>query len=416
MVGSTPTRREPSNHDRAPGPRATGTLIVALLPLLFACEGSPEAPAFAVRDSAGVEVVESIRPSETSGPIVGPDPLLRIGAVDGDPNHLLSGVTGAVRLTDGGVAVADGGSQEVRFFDAQGSFVRSVGHAGAGPGEFTGLAALGRDPEGGLWAWDFSLRRITWMDESGEAADLSTLGPEPPVLDAVGPLADGSFVLRQLWGASATASASDGGLRRDPIAIVRFDRSGTLLDSMAVVPGREVHLTQENGRGVMTTPPFGRNAVMTLRDGYLVVGTQDRPSLVERSVDGSLRRRIVLPQADLGLTNADFERFLEDRVKDLSAADRPGVRSALSDIPRPDRRPAFGPVASDGVGRLWVGAWTVTSTPPPSWSVIAPEGHLLYDVEMPPGFFPLDIGEDWILGVQRDELGVEYVVLYPLRS
>jgi len=44
------------------------------------------------------------------------------------------------RLADGGVAVADGGSQEVRFFDADGDFVRSVAGPGGGPGESTGLA------------------------------------------------------------------------------------------------------------------------------------------------------------------------------------------------------------------------------------------------------------------------------------
>ena len=33
---------------------------------------------------------------------------------------------------------------------------------------------------------------------------------------------------------------------------------------------------------------------------------------------------------------------------------------------------------------------------------------------MAPRFFPYSIGGDWVLGVERDELDVEYVVLYPL--
>jgi hypothetical protein len=33
---------------------------------------------------------------------------------------------------------------------------------------------------------------------------------------------------------------------------------------------------------------------------------------------------------------------------------------------------------------------------------------------MPRRFFPYAIGEDWVLGVEWDDLDVEYVVLYPL--
>jgi hypothetical protein len=43
------------------------------------------------------------------------------------------------------------------------------------------------------------------------------------------------------------------------------------------------------------------------------------------------------------------------------------------------------------------------------WSVFTDEGELLGEVDMPPGLRVLDIGPDYVLGLHRDELDVEYV-------
>jgi len=37
-------------------------------------------------------------------------------------------------------------------------------------------------------------------------------------------------------------------------------------------------------------------------------------------------------------------------------------------------------------------------------------------VEMPSSFHPFHIGGDWILGVELDDMDVEYVVVYSLRK
>jgi hypothetical protein len=50
----------------------------------------------------------------------------------------------------------------------------------------------------------------------------------------------------------------------------------------------------------------------------------------------------------------------------------------------------------------------------PIWDVFDTTGAWLGTVPVPSGFGPWDIGDDWILGVEQDELDVEYVVVYPL--
>ena len=119
-------------------------LLALFAPRFFRAFGEAETPAVQVRDSAGVEIVESTGPSWQGGEgwRVDPDPLLRLGVVDGDPAYQFSGIAGLARLEDGTVVVADEGSQEVRFFDAGGKVVAVVGGGGGGPGEFTGLAGL----------------------------------------------------------------------------------------------------------------------------------------------------------------------------------------------------------------------------------------------------------------------------------
>lgn len=402
-----------------PGLAGPGLAAAALLAALAACgDGGPEGPAHAVRDSAGVELVESARPAWGDGErwSVGAEPLLRIGVVEGERPYQLSGVTGAARLSDGAVAVADAGSNEVRLFDADGGFVTSVGGSGGGPGEFRRLAALGHGRGDTLWAYDFSLRRITRIDPSGRVAGMTSLGSEPAMLGALGALPDGTFVLRQLWAARRTAGAAAGGFRRDPVAFVRFDRSGELRDTVGLFPGRELVVSFEDGRGVMSTPLFARNAVGAVRDGRVVVGSQDRWEIDERAPAGGLLRRIRIRGPNLSVGPDDVERVIAGRVGAAPPERRAALRRRLESSPVPEARPAYGGLLADAAGNLWVSEWAPHPRIPRRWTVLDPRGRWLGDVTMPPAFRPLDIGGDWIVGVERDSLDVERVVLRRLRK
>ena len=53
---------------------------------------------------------------------------------------------------------------------------------------------------------------------------------------------------------------------------------------------------------------------------------------------------------------------------------------------------------------------------PSVWSVFDAQGRWLGDVTLPARFSPMDIGADYVLGVARDEDGVETVAMYTLRA
>lgn len=396
--------------------RAAAAVLAAGLAALPACQGAGPGGRIAVRDSAGVEIVRALAPAwaGADGWTVPPGPLVRIGVVEGDPAYQFSGLTGALRLPDGTLVAADAGSREIRFYDREGSFLRAVGGRGQGPGEFSGLASLGQDPGGRIWAWDFSLRRITRLAPGGEILGTITLGPEPPVLSPVGALPDGTFVLKQLWGARRTAEAVRTGLRRDPVALVRFDASGALIDTVGLHPGREIYVAEEEGRPVMGRPVAGRNAVAAIRPGRIVVGTQERFELREYLVDGTLLRILRLPDGDLALTSARIRELVEERLRSVAPERRAAARTLLENAPVPETRPAYEGILADGVEHLWVADWRGGSAPPRAWTVLDPRGRWLGSVTLPAGFHPFQIGREWILGSETDELGVEYLALYRL--
>ncbi len=99
------------------------------------------------RDSAGIAIVENVAVSRGTAAwrFVEP-PVVELGVLEGQPAHQFSQVVGATRLSDGRIAVADGGSKELRFFDTNGRHLVSVGGPGEGPGEFRFLYSLDRLP------------------------------------------------------------------------------------------------------------------------------------------------------------------------------------------------------------------------------------------------------------------------------
>ena len=66
---------------------------------------------------------------------------MRVGLLDGPDEYIFGNITGAVRLEDGSVVVADEQSHEVRKYDAGGRHLWTSGREGEGPGEYKGLLA-----------------------------------------------------------------------------------------------------------------------------------------------------------------------------------------------------------------------------------------------------------------------------------
>ena len=89
------------------------------------------------------------------------EPSLEIGVVEGDAAYTFDQVTGVQRLSDGGVAVADGGSQEISLYAQDGTFAARWAGEGEGPGEFRALSRIYRAGTDSLIALDTRNQRIS---------------------------------------------------------------------------------------------------------------------------------------------------------------------------------------------------------------------------------------------------------------
>lgn len=127
---------------------------IALVALaIFACQdverppedaSEPDALSVAqyqVRDSAGIRIIENARPPEGSrlGWRIGAEPSVTIGSVEADDDFQLHRVDDALKLADGRLVVANGGSHQLLVFDEAGDYLAAWGQEGEGPGDFGGV-------------------------------------------------------------------------------------------------------------------------------------------------------------------------------------------------------------------------------------------------------------------------------------
>jgi hypothetical protein len=140
-------------------------------------QDAPHLSAVAERDSAGIRIVESPGTVlDIALPwVVDSVPDLELGQVDGGGASQFHNISGVAGLSDGGFVVVDGGSQELRWFDASGQHVRTSGGPGSGPGEFRRPLLVPRYPSDSLLVFDRRGRRFTLVASDGSGP--RTLAP-----------------------------------------------------------------------------------------------------------------------------------------------------------------------------------------------------------------------------------------------
>ena len=126
--------------------RHPASLLALAVVLAVGCGGGEPEPAenWTARDSAGVRVVENLRPAWGPGQTwrISDEPVLEIGVEEGEEAYELYRVVDALRLDDGRIVVSNAGTGELRFFDHQGTHLWNAGRHGQGPGEFGEFSSM----------------------------------------------------------------------------------------------------------------------------------------------------------------------------------------------------------------------------------------------------------------------------------
>lgn len=395
-----------------------GQGFILLLPLAFgACGGDEPAPAEVVRtDSTGVEIVESRGPlwSTEDAPTVSPTPRVRIGAVDGLEEYQLFDVQFATVLGDERIVVGNGGTSEVRYFTPAGEFELAVGGPGEGPGEFSFLSsAFSRLPGDTLRTYDGSTRRITdFAPDGGLVHSTPLTGPDGGDLGAhfAGTFRDGRIAVSVLETPPATEVA-DGEIVRPARIYWTLQPDGSPDTPITTIVDRELLVRLIDGRQAFVTLPL-RVSPQAVTHDELIVTLPDRNEVRWYAADGRLRRIARWDAPVRELTPQLYDRYIESLPYPPDRRAR--IREQSEGLSLPVSVPSIAGIRVGPAGEVWLEKFRLTPDEPSGWTVLAPDGAWLGDVIMPDGLNPLDIGRDYVIGVSRDELDVEYVDVHSL--
>jgi hypothetical protein len=413
-------------------PLARLILLARLAPLLAvlvglslsaACSAGTEAAArrTTVRDSAGITIVDNTSPDDSAANEwwrLG-QATLDIGGPDAEEAYAVYRVIGIARTADGRIVVANAGSGDVRYYDADGNWLKTTGRQGSGPGEFRNPYLLERGNADTVYVADSQNSRIALLAPDGSfIRDMPGMGMAPRVL---GRFADGTWLSvanRQVRGTDLSAMSDK--LMQMDMALVRYDHDLVARDTMLTLPGAQqvIHIGGTNGQISsieIYRPAFAKAPVELPCGNDICAATQDNPEIRVYGQDGALHRMIRTGRVPEPVTEARLDAEFERSLERMPEQARDQARAAgRGDRPHGDVVPPYELMLIDRLGRLWLSDYRDPLATPGHWTVYAADGKVLARINFPEQFRPYDIGEDWILGRELDELDVEHVKMYPI--
>lgn len=336
------------------------------------------------------------------------EPTLSVGEVEGDPRYLFSQITGVGLFPDGGFAVSEFSSRAIRVYDAEGRYVVSMGGPGEGPGEFGDINHLSVVPPDTLLAYDISTLRLTRFLRDGTLLGTTSVEPAggwPEVF--LGTDMDGGVAV-----ASLVPSPRGGNdIVPDRMVIARYASDGSLVSVVDTVPG----IRRAGGTAVVPFSPF-MHAWLLDDSIYVTDGTEPVVDVLDAEGRTVRHIRVSIPRPDLDAAWSVLRAELSARdqlqwIEDLT----PGVAE--------DPVPVIAASMVDNDERIWLKHYEPATDATHlrsgamaggRWTVVEADGRVVAEVELPDGFAPMDATGRSVLGVHRDELGVERVRVYEL--
>jgi hypothetical protein len=347
---------------------------------------------------------------------------LSIGVLDGDPTLMFGKVLEMAVDAEGGIYAFDYMVPALRFFDADGNYVRTLGRDGAGPGEYRSTVhGVAVRSDGRVVMGDFSNRRINVFNPDG------TPSADWPIESNM--FANNSLVLdhrdhvflKVLW---------QGGDPRSTIGFQHYDASGSVIDTLAppVISGEPTD----------AEATFAPMKVWTLSpQAVIIVGVSDRYAIELRRLDGTVTRieRLATPVSVKPEERAELEALANwarrRRGRTLTLRGGTTLKSAggSNDVPAiSTTKPFYRALLGGEQGRIWVHRHVTAekvdvvtepdpSLPPPrTWQeptvydVFEADGTYLGEVHIPSNMSPEVFRGDTVWGTQRGEFDEQYLV------
>jgi len=276
---------------------------------------------------------------------------LSIGVADGAEEYIFGDIADVALGRDGSLYVFDRQVPIVRHYDASGKFLRNIGRAGSGPGEYRSASGIATTPDGRLLVWDTGNWRINVYSANG---DVLTQWTTPSGMSGSGTAQFSRAIFVDTAGIVTTRKMIfDRNPENRPTIWVRFRPDGTPADTIHEPPAPELGKLSARADRVSTSSPvpFAPIRYVALSPfGYLVAGYPNRyafeihqPGRAVVSV-----RRDVKPEPVTRAERAEGRKNIEDRMRQTD----PNWSWNGPDIP--DSKPLYYGLIVGHDGRIWI--------------------------------------------------------------
>jgi hypothetical protein len=380
--------------------RVACVLCLSAAIITTGCDRPDRSPSLSTSDSAGVEIVVNTR-----------DDLERVGkwhvgdslgfnVHTGVERDALHDVRAIAQRADGRVAVIDG-RDRVLIFAGDGTFLRQQGRRGDGPGEYRDLVAVWWVGDDSVAVLDQSHPWITILSEQGEFVRTQQLSRNPSSKESLGLMANERLLVAsvRLQGSTPYQMQSHWTISSDGAV----DSIGSYVSYESIV-----------GRG--TPLIVARSCAAAAGNGFYL-GRATSYEIGYFSADQQLRRIIRWDGEALNVTDNDRERVLKAYEEREQQDHRAALREMLARRPDSTTKPAYTRFIVDRANNVWVEMWGPPfATEPSHWLIFTDQGRLVARAELPARFTPMVIGTSTVLGVVRDQVDVESIMLMSLRK
>lgn len=385
--------------------------LVALALLLAACTTHDTRPTSVIDTlPSGVVAVHNNAPSAWRDSATWQfEEVTRIESRDSGAEALVNPGYVAAMDGEGRTYVVDEPPVAIKVFDSTGTFVRTIGRNGEGPGEY-------RQPRiaihrGEVYVEDSRLRRISVFDTSGTFIRSFRAESNAGGSDGLG-VDDSSRIWLRIY-------------HPDPpdevFTFVRFDTMGTLLDTVRL---RQWHdpavwvVEQGGGRATYSIPGGPREVVTVTPSGAMLRGWSGTYTLAVQPSLADTTLLISRDWAPVRIPEAErVERFQQFSGRMSKFLPPDIVKASFHLYDMPTERPPMQDLDEDPAGRIWVHTASVDTT------------SSYYDVFNPSGIWQGSIrapwrasaavvwrGADRVLVREPDSDGLASFVVYELRA
>lgn len=324
-------------------------------------------------------------------------------------------------LPQGDLAVADLGSNEIRHFRADGSFVRSLSRRGTGPGEIEGPFILERQGDTLVAIQGVPGPTLIHLFTVGQGflgrRPLRAAGAPRPT--PIGRTSDGNTVAMLGAVRIFKETPSVGSIFRDTQTIVLIPDAGGQARVLGTFPAATLmsySLPTPPSRVLVGALSIGPAMVIGVSADRVWIGDSGAGTISVFDGSGRLVQSVRYPARRRSFAEAALQQAREEAMRSAST-ERERARIAMTYDPsvRPRSAPFFSRFVGGPAGEMWIIGFEENPAKGAVALALDKSGRPIARVDLPARFTPHDVGEKWIAGVSLSEDGTERIAVFDLK-